>query len=514
MSYLVEQKIGNYVYVYKAVSYWDKEKKQSRQKRKLIGKRDPETGDIIPTGSSNKLKLIKEFGPVYFFNEIAEKIALNEILKKIFPDYKKIVLLSFFYILEGKPSYLASKWVENIYTPINSRDISSQRISELLEKIGENPDKKFNFFKNWIKKNKNDKTIFYDITSLSTYSKKLDLAEWGYNRDKENIPQINIGITYGKENGLPLNYYFYQGSIPDVKTLKKTVDLNKSLGLKNVTYVMDRGFYSKNNLEKISDKNVIIPLPYSTSLSKKILEKYEDKLSSTDNMIVHKDNLYYYAKTKDNIGKNDYDFHIFRDKVKFHNQEEIFYKDLIRIEKHMNKLNFKNEEKLLEELNLLAKNKSKFYKINKTDNGYIIERNHKEIKAAIQRFGTIIILTTREDEDKEKIIDAQKEKDAIEKVFNMMKNEINKDRIRVNSRKRVDGKLLIIFISLILISYMNKIKNKSDKLNGLSKQQLIYELKKIKVIKYKNDLEVVTQISKTAREIFECFNIEIPKINT
>ena len=37
-------------YVYESVSYWDEEKKQSRSKRRVIGKIDPETGEIIPTG--------------------------------------------------------------------------------------------------------------------------------------------------------------------------------------------------------------------------------------------------------------------------------------------------------------------------------------------------------------------------------------------------------------------------------------------------------------------------------
>ena len=36
-------------YVYESKSYWDKEKKQPRSRRKLIGKRDPETGEIVPT---------------------------------------------------------------------------------------------------------------------------------------------------------------------------------------------------------------------------------------------------------------------------------------------------------------------------------------------------------------------------------------------------------------------------------------------------------------------------------
>ena len=37
-------------YVYESESYWDKEKKQPRSKRKLIGKIDSQTGEIVPTG--------------------------------------------------------------------------------------------------------------------------------------------------------------------------------------------------------------------------------------------------------------------------------------------------------------------------------------------------------------------------------------------------------------------------------------------------------------------------------
>lgn len=41
-------------YAYESISYWDKEKKQSRSKRKLIGRIDPETGEIIPTDGRGK----------------------------------------------------------------------------------------------------------------------------------------------------------------------------------------------------------------------------------------------------------------------------------------------------------------------------------------------------------------------------------------------------------------------------------------------------------------------------
>lgn len=50
----VHNKARNVTYVYESVSYWDKEKKQPRSHRKLIGRIDPATGDVVPTGRWTK----------------------------------------------------------------------------------------------------------------------------------------------------------------------------------------------------------------------------------------------------------------------------------------------------------------------------------------------------------------------------------------------------------------------------------------------------------------------------
>ena len=50
----VHNKARNITYVYESVSYWDKELKQPRSRRKLIGRIDPATGDIVPTGKRGR----------------------------------------------------------------------------------------------------------------------------------------------------------------------------------------------------------------------------------------------------------------------------------------------------------------------------------------------------------------------------------------------------------------------------------------------------------------------------
>ena len=50
----VHNKSRNVTYVYESVSYWDKDLKQPRSHRKLIGRIDPATGNVVPTGRQKK----------------------------------------------------------------------------------------------------------------------------------------------------------------------------------------------------------------------------------------------------------------------------------------------------------------------------------------------------------------------------------------------------------------------------------------------------------------------------
>ena len=50
----VHNKARNVTYVYESISYWDKELRQPRSHRKLIGRIDPATGDIVPTGTRGR----------------------------------------------------------------------------------------------------------------------------------------------------------------------------------------------------------------------------------------------------------------------------------------------------------------------------------------------------------------------------------------------------------------------------------------------------------------------------
>lgn len=75
----LKDKKSGVTYVYESESYWDKEKKQPRNKRTLIGKLDEVTGEIIPTRKKGQ----KEDGSIPSSADIAADVsALMESLAK------------------------------------------------------------------------------------------------------------------------------------------------------------------------------------------------------------------------------------------------------------------------------------------------------------------------------------------------------------------------------------------------------------------------------------------------
>ena len=83
--YQIDKKTGA-KYAFESISYWDKDKKQPRSKRKYLGKVDPETGDIIPSrgrsshSEDNNSLDTEELQALH--NEIREKDRTIEELRK------------------------------------------------------------------------------------------------------------------------------------------------------------------------------------------------------------------------------------------------------------------------------------------------------------------------------------------------------------------------------------------------------------------------------------------------
>ncbi len=147
--------------------------------------------------------------------------------------------------------------------------LSSKTLSILTQRLGLMERERRQFTRKWIARyGHSSQAAVFDITSLSSYSELSDFVEWGYNRDGENLPQINLGMIYAEDCRLPLHYQIYPGGIRDVSTLKNMVRHLKLSDLKQMIFMPDRGFYSGQNVSDMKEAELVFVIPMPRTLKR------------------------------------------------------------------------------------------------------------------------------------------------------------------------------------------------------------------------------------------------------
>ena len=279
-------------YVYEVVAFWDKEKKQARNKQVCIGKLDPGTGEVIPSKRLTSQKALppaptvtaeaKVIGPSVILDHLTERLGLGSLLRTCFPKiHRQILSMAYYLTIRGTPLSRADAWTQNHETPLES-SLSSQRISEVLRDIS--TDGRETFFAAWMKTMMENDTICYDITSISSYAASNEYIKYGYNRDKESLPQLNLAMLFGQVTELPVYFQRMPGNISDVSTLSRLIKTTSSLQMPECNYVLDKGFYSKKNVDELlaARTKFTLSVPISNKWVQKICDEVREEIQGPE----------------------------------------------------------------------------------------------------------------------------------------------------------------------------------------------------------------------------------------
>lgn len=209
------------------------------------------TGELIPL-----LSVIKE-------------LHIDEHLKDLLNenDRRMVLVISINRIVRPTAMYNIKTWYESSFLSREFPELplTSQRISDLLSRIGESNVPSM-FMGKIVSSLGTKSVLMYDITSFSSYSGLINLLECGYSRDDPELPQINLSMIMDKNKGIPVMYDIYPGSVVDVSTLKNTIRKAESCGITDYTLVMDRGFFSRINLEELLSEKLSFIIPATMTL--------------------------------------------------------------------------------------------------------------------------------------------------------------------------------------------------------------------------------------------------------
>lgn len=521
-------------YAYETTYYWDKEKQQSRSKRVCVGKVNPVSGEIVPTrgrakkGESKTPKALPArtgpvsftetkhlyYGATYLLEQFSDQIGLTADLKQCFPDmYKKLLSVAFYLVLEdNNPLYRFEKWNLTHKHPYG-QDIASPRSSEMFASITD--DQVAKFFGLQAKRRVEDEYWAYDSSSFSSYSETLRQVQWGKNKENDRLPQINLLLVFGEKSGLPFYYRKLAGNIPDSKTVKHLLEDLDILGFGKTKFVMDRGFYSEDNINGLYREHVkfLVGVKLSLKFIKKNLDKVYDDIRMFNNF---DEGLNTYGLTvsaewnytQDRPYKGDtieekrrIYIHYFYSIERGADEEQAFDK---RIMEYCNEL--------LEGKPVEAHKKAydSFFEVKDTPvRGRQVYYKEDEIKTACKYIGYFAIITN-EKMDSFTALHLYRMKDVVEKAFGNLKERLNMRRLLAKSEKNLDGKIFNEFIALILISHLDRKMKETDLYKTYTMQQLLDKLDVLECYEdEKRALRIGELLDKQA-DIYKTLGVALP----
>lgn len=398
---------------------------------------------------------------------------------------------------------------------------SDSKVSAFINSI--TGDQSRAFLDEWNEKQDHSQKIYisYDSTNKNCQAGDIDFVEYGHPKEDTGAPVINYSVAYDRNNAKPLYYEDYPGSIVDVSQLQYMLEKAGGYGYKNVGFILDRGYFSKENIhymDKYGYEFVIMMKGMKELVKSLVLEVKgtfeEDRRYSIRDYkvsgITVKKQLY------PSDEKERY-FHIFYNDRKRSSEHEAIEAKIDRMAECLHKHEgTKYEIKgsgFAKYFDLIYYNKGK------KDEKFMYGRELCDvINEEIRLCGYFVIITS-EKMTAAQALELYKSRDASEKLFRGDKSYLGNKSFRVHTSESVHAKIFIEFVALIIRSrFYTCLKEqiqKNGKKNYMTVPAAIRELEKIELIRQSDrEYRMDYAVTATQKEILKAFNMTAANIRT
>jgi len=563
-------KSGNYMYVFTYKNKWDPANKRSRRvNSKKVGKIEggnkeglvlfdkefmdthpeliefkvshkgrnfvcePCDKDTYDLGKVRKLTKLHA-GATWALDCILASTPLGRALKRIFSEHNrdlKILSLAYYIVLERTNTMNNyEEFAECTRLPWGGRlcgssihrlfkAITADRIDRFfdvladyyMEEMGED------FFKR--------RFIALDSTSISTYSALLSKSDFGHNKDGDDeLRQINVMMLVDQKTGLPLFYRLYDGAVPDISTVRRTIAEESRMGIATqFVLVSDKGYPSENNINDCLCNQVsflfnmrcqnqgfvqqYIDEVYADLLKVGTYEPFIGQHAVTSTGEWRYDDYPVQGKNKSRKGKAKVYLHIFYNEDIYTEKKKILMKNTVNVLKKV-----KEGKKLLPaEQNIRDK-----YLTEDKENNFSV--NEYALNEKLKYAGIKVLLTDCVSNSLEAFT-AYAERNYVEYAFNTLKYRLGCNRLRVSDDEALEGKAFVQFIATTLaLMVRNRIKKYSTE-NESKKDSLKFVYSSdYKVLRILNNIFVTKlpegylydEVVGKKRKLFEVLGTELP----
>lgn len=455
---IIKGRSGSYVYLTQRVKY-SPELKQTRPVRVAIGKLNEE-GKLIPNRNYFEIFPYEQnepgdkadfviAGPHFVADKISAGNGLKELLETIFKDDSDKILDIATYMMMSENNVM--QYFEDYgynHTLFSAENFDDNAIGRLFKKIKV---KDIDLFiRSWVHMHV-EKQIYiaYDSTNMNSAAGNLELAEYGHAKDRDELPQVNLSIGYNQTDQVPLFYELFPGSIIDNTECEKMVERARQYGCREIGFILDRGYFSLRNIRYFEKHNYdyILMTKGNAKFIQEAAEEAGAVLKNGYSNYMQGYELYGMTVEKDlfNTGKKEY-VHVYYNGIEAE-------KEKITINNRFNKMDEELEKKKEKKIKKAEDVKSyeKYYRLGFDGNGYFMnyQRKDNEIMKLINKAGYFAIVTSKK-MSAEEALETYRDRDAVEKIFRMEKTYLGNDVFRVHSEEKLESKVFVSFIALII----------------------------------------------------------------
>lgn len=391
---------------------------------------------------------------------------------------------------------------------------SDSTISRFLSEVSAN--ERIDFLNSWndCRNHKERIYVSYDSTNKNCKAGEIEKAEYGHPKADIGAPIFNYSIAYDLNNQIPLLYESYPGSVVDVSQLQYIVQKFKGYGYKDLGFVLDRGYFSKENLAYMDscDYGFIIMVKGRASFVKNQILSHKGKFETKRACAITQYHTYgitireklYTDDTTDQY------FHLYYKSARANAERTQLENFLLRMAETMDKGKGRNIE--------FGKSYEHYYELTYHEkNGVRKFYGYKEredvIEKELELCGYFAIVTSERMSAEDALL-LYKNRDSSEKLFCSDKSFLGNRSLRVYGNEALESKIFIEFIALIIRSKIytmlrRRMAEMIKKLNYMTVPAALRELEKIELIRQPGGhYKVDHAITATQKTILGAFGIE------
>ncbi len=262
----------------------------------------------------------------------------------------------------------------------------------------------------------------------------------------------------------------------------------------------------------MNEENIrfVLPLSFSTKIASQLISQNLKALQSPLSGLYYKGRPMFHVKEDITIDGVSLRAHLFHDEKRKANEIEHLMRRIVEIEDRVITKEFGSKKSVQEYMRKTFKGSHRIFNIIGQPPSFRLQRRPKAISRLMNRMGKTILLTNDPKLDQQHLLNLYRRKDVLEKMFDVIKNELNSGRLRVSSIEAMEGRLFLMFLSLIVYSSLSQIMKEKNLYKTYTLSEVFYELKKLRAVTLNTRKTYLTEVTKKQRYLYEKFDLPIP----